>query len=153
MFAAARLVNGIHSVKQPINFYLHFSLRLGKLIDLKVSCEFFGWFTSILACICANDVQVKFMHMSLYVLLASEAKSFLLIIIVHLKRVGILGSIQKNLSRWQSCLPQKYWWTGAAMIRLGNGPSDLDLLRPSLKFSTENRSHLHWEIFIICNTT
>ena len=115
------------------------------MIDLKVLCEFFGWFTSVLACVCANNMQVKFMHISLYVLLASEARSFLQLIIVHFKRVG---SIKKSLSCLQSCLHQKYWWTGAAMIRLGTGPTHLDLLRPSLKFRTENRSHLHWELFM-----
>ena len=42
-------------------------------------------------------MQVKFMHMRLYVLLVSEAKSFLQVqlIIVHFKRVG---SIKENNS-------------------------------------------------------
>ena len=84
------------------------SLRLGKLIDLKVSCEFFGWFSSVLACVCPSDMQAKFMHMSLYVLLAPEAKSFLqLIIIVYFKRVG---SIQKNICHaWEVACTRNTW--------------------------------------------
>ena len=39
-------------------------------------------------CVCANNMQVEFMHISLYVLLASEATSFpQCFIVAHFKRV------------------------------------------------------------------